>query len=132
MTPFSDPAVEAAFDAFPSAVRGRLLELRETIFDTAKGINGLGPLQETLKWGQPAYLTPICKPGTTLRLGVPKRGGYALFVHCQTRVIPEFRAQFPDVFSYDETRAVLLRETAAPDMAALRLLIRSALTYHRR
>ena len=97
MTPFVDPAVEAAFDAFPSEVRGRLLEVRETIFDTAKGIQGLGPVLETLKWGQPAYLTPICKSGTTLRLGVPKRGGYALFVHCQTRVIPELQVPGPGI-----------------------------------
>jgi hypothetical protein len=39
---------------------------------------GVGALHETLKWGQPAYLTPETRSGTTLRLGVPKSGGYAI------------------------------------------------------
>ena len=132
MTPFDDPAVERAFAAFPEPVRSSLLDLRETIFDTALDIPGLGPFEETLKWGQPAYLTPKYRSGTTIRLGVPKTGGFALFVHCQTRVIPNVRAICGDVFRYDGNRAVVFEEGARPDQPALQLLIRTALTYHRR
>mgnify|MGYP000592624135 CR=1 FL=1 len=42
-----------------------------------------------LRWGQPAYLAP---KGSTLRVGIPKSGGaFALFAHCQTTLIADFR-----------------------------------------
>ncbi len=85
---------------------------------------------ETLKWGQPAYLPKRPRTGSTLRLGVPKAGGFALYVHCQSRLIPDFRALFPDDFRYDGTRAVIFHDGDTPDNHKLALLIRAALTYH--
>ena len=82
MRPFADPAVEAAFGAALEGARAGLLRLREQIFAVAEDTPGTMPLTETLKWGQPAYLTAN-KVGTTLRLGAPKDGGYALYVHAR-------------------------------------------------
>ena len=128
--PITDTGVAAAFAAFPEPVRAALLRLRALIFDTAAASPGVGRVTETLKWGQPAYLTAETKSGTTIRLGQPKAGGYAVFTHCQTRVMPEFAALFPGDFTFDGTRAVLFPDGAAFDEDKLRLLIRSALTYH--
>ena len=50
-------AVAAAFATFPVPVRDRLLHVRDLIFDTASQTDGVGALEETLKWGEPAYLT---------------------------------------------------------------------------
>jgi hypothetical protein len=61
--------VAAAFSIFPAGVRARLLEVRELIFETAADIKGVGPLTETLKWGEPAYLTQATGSGSTIRLG---------------------------------------------------------------
>lgn len=130
--PFASDAVSAAFDAIPQPARDRLLTLRALIYDEAAALPDIGPLQETLKWGQPAYLTPQSRAGTTLRLGVPKTGGVAIYAHCQSRVIPDFQAMFPDDFTFDGTRAVLFGDDAPLRMDKLRLLIRGALTYHRR
>ena len=127
--PVQSPEVEAAFDAFPEPARSTLLELRNLIFEVAAETTGVGPIEETLKWGQPAYLTPETKSGTTIRLGLPKTGGAALYTHCQTTVMSDFRALFPGEFTFDGNRAVLF-DTAA-DAEKLRLLIRHALTYHR-
>jgi hypothetical protein len=124
------PDVQAAFAAFPDDVRPALLELRTLIFDVAGTTVGVGRLEETLKWGQPAYLTPQTRSGTTIRLGVPRTGGFGIFVHCRTRVIPEFRALFPDDFTYDGSRGVLMRAGAPIPADRIRLLIASALTYH--
>ncbi len=63
-----DPAVEAAFGAYPAPVKAKLLALRRLIFDTAKRTKGVGALEETLKWGQPSYLTPETKSGSTIRI----------------------------------------------------------------
>jgi len=56
--PFADPAVKRRFDSFAPEARAGLLALRALIFQTAATIPGVGQVQETLKWGQPAYLTP--------------------------------------------------------------------------
>lgn len=129
--PFEDPAVERAFAAFPADVSGDLLELRRLIFETAAATPGVGRVEEALRWGQPAYLTPDTRSGSTLRLGVPKEGGFALYVHCRTTLIAEFRALFPDDFCYDGNRAVRFGPGAAPAPEKLALLIAAALTYRR-
>jgi len=66
VTVFPDAAVKQAFGNFPEAKRKRLLQLRGLIFDVAAGTADIGKLEETLKWGEPAY---IADKGTTLRLG---------------------------------------------------------------
>lgn len=128
--PFSDPDVEATFASFPAPARRGLMTLRRLIFETAKEIPQVGRLEETLKWGQPAYLTPETGSGSTIRLGLPKQGGFALYTHCRTTLVPDFRSLFPDDFTYEGNRAVLFQDGEAPDRDKLRLLIRSALTYH--
>ena len=128
--PFQSPEVEAAFAAFPEDARTGLLALRRLIFETAAETQGIGRIKECLKWGQPSYLTPDTKSGTTIRLGMPKTGGMALFTHCQTSVISDFRTLFPDDFAYDGNRAVHIAPDA--DKSKLRLIIRQALTYHQR
>ena len=128
--PFPDPAVETAFDAFPDAARASLLAMRDLIFDVAEATEGVGALEEKLKWGQPAYLTPESKSGSTIRLGVPKDGGVALYAHCQTTIISDFRGLFPDEFTYEGNRAVRFGDGDDLRPDALSLLIKSALTYH--
>ena len=129
--PFADSDVRSAFDAFPEDARANLLAIREMIFDVAGATEGVGRLQETLKWGQPSYLTPETKSGSTIRLGVPKEGGAALYAHCQTTIISDFRGLFPEEFTYEGNRAVCFGPGDDLKPEALSLLIRSALTYHR-
>src|SRR5260370_37333640 len=71
---FTDPRVEAVFSAYPEPLRAKLLALRRLIFATAKATEGVGALQETLKWGQPSYLTPATGSGSTIRLDRGKSG----------------------------------------------------------
>lgn len=130
--PFADPQVARAFDAFPDPARATLLALRTLIHDTACATKGVGQLQETLKWGQPAYLTPETRAGSTLRLGVTKTGDPAIYVHCQTTSLADFQAIFPNEFRYEGARGIRLDPMAPLEQDKLRLLIASALTYHLR
>ena len=57
MKPFSNPAVKAKFDSYPAKVRRKMLALRELVFRTASSTPSVGEIQETLKWGEPAYVT---------------------------------------------------------------------------
>jgi hypothetical protein len=129
---FSDPAVEAAFDAFPKPLKARLLALRRLIFDTARTVEGVGPLLETLKWGQPSYLTPQTKSGSTIRIDrIKSANQYAIYFHCQTNLVETFRELYPEL-SYGGNRCIFLNaEDKAPE-AALRHCVALALTYHSR
>ena len=118
-----DANVAAAFAAMPKAERAGLLELRARIFAVALA-EGIA-LEEALRWGQPAYLAP---KGSTIRLGLPKTGGFALYTHCQSSLMSDFKAICPDL-RFEGNRAVHFKTDEAPPKA-LDLLIRAALTYH--
>lgn len=136
MTPSrpDDPAVASVFDAAPPALRERLMALRALILETAAATNGVGPLTETLKWGEPAYLPEVSRSGSTLRIGwkrsEPER--YRLLVHCQTDLIEQFRGRLGDRLRYEGRRAVVLDAAEPPPADALALCVSLALTYHRR
>ena len=130
--PFQDSNVAQAFAAFPASERQALLLLRARIFEIAAETEGVGRIEETLKWSQPAYLTPDTGSSTTLRLGLPGTGGIALYVHCQTTILREFRDRHPDGFTFEGNRAIHLDPDAPLPIAELDQLIHRALTYKRR
>lgn len=96
--------------AFRKPVRRRLLAVRSFIFTTAAQTPGARPLTETLKWGEPAYLTQANGSGSTIRLGQVKSAPRhaAILLNCRTSLVETFRDQFPDEFAYDKYRAMLL------------------------
>jgi hypothetical protein len=132
MTPFQSAAVAQAYDAFPPGIRRRLLVLRELVFRTAQSTAGVGELEETLKWGEPAYLTTRSRSGSTVRLGWKKTRPqeYALYFNCQTTLVDTFRTLFPHELRFEGNRAIVLRESDAVPRQALRFCIAAALTYH--
>lgn len=130
MQNITDPKVAAAYDAFPPEVRNMAIILRALIYDVALQTHAVGPLHETLKWGQPAFLTSVTKSGSTLRIGAPRTGGCALYAHCATTIISSYVATFPDADKIEGNRAVHFSQPDDIVPARLRLLIRHALTYH--
>jgi len=130
--PYADPAVEAIFQWYPSAVRKRLLALRRLLFDTAANTAGVGRIEEPLKWGQPSYLTVSPKSGSTIRIDQLPPSGYALYVHCQTNLVATFRELYPTELAYGGNRSILLDADRDPPEAILRHCIALALTYHAR
>ena len=130
-TDISDPDVRAAFDAFPDALHQPLRNLRQLILETAEADPRVGTLQETLKWGQPSWLPARPRVGTTIRLGTDRSGVHpALFFHCQTSVIRDFRSGPGKDMRFDGNRAILLDPDSPLPRDLLRLPIRHALTYH--
>lgn len=131
---FADPDVKAAFAAWPAEVRAGLLAVRELVFDTAQRTEGVGALQETLKWRQPSYLTPETRSGSTIRLdGIAKQPGkYALYFHCQSGLVDRFRTLYPDDFEFEGKRALVFEAGRKLPERPLRHCIALALTHHRR
>ena len=134
MREFNDQNVKVVFDAYPDDIRGPLLDLRELIFAAAGSAAEIGPLTETLKWGQPAYLPQKPKTGTTVRIDALKNvpGGYGLFVHCQTSLLDTFQEIYPGLFHYEGNRALHFTANEPPSRDALQHCISLAFTYHLR
>jgi len=129
MIPPLPAPVKAAFDAFPEPARDTLLNIRSLIFQTAASNPAVGTLTETLKWGEPAYLTEETKSGSTIRLG-HKGGNGILFLNCKTTLVDTMRDIYPDTFTYQGTRAVHFRLDLPLPNDALAHCIEMALTYH--
>src|SRR5713101_596887 len=107
---FANPNIEVVFRAYPDDVRERLLSLRRLIFATATTTDGVGRIEEALKWGQPSYLTTQPKSGSTIRIDrvAPGPGRYALYFHCQTNLVATFRELHPTELTYGGNRSILL------------------------
>ncbi|WOO39677.1 DUF1801 domain-containing protein [Rubellicoccus peritrichatus] len=134
MKPFNESSVAAVFEAYPESVRGKLLKLRELIFQAAVQTPGVGAIEETLKWGQPSYLTSETKSGTTIRIDAlsSEPGCYGIYFHCQTTLVETFRNEFGDKFRYEGNRALIFDANEAVPEKALLECISMALTYHLR
>lgn len=130
---FGDPQVAAAFRAYPPGIAEKLRALRRLIFDGASRTDGVGELEETLRWGQPSYLTTSPRSGSTIRIDRVKAepGRYAMYFHCRTSLVDTFRRLYPRTFTYDGNRAILFDEHDRIPAQALRHCIALALTYHR-
>lgn len=133
MTNFQSSEVAAVFDAYPSPLRQRLLELRALILKTAGEIDGVGEIEETLKWGQPSYLTPKSKSGTTIRIDKDKsaEGGYALYVNCQSDLVEAWRERYPEM-KFLGSRSLHFSSDDELPLGAVKHCIGMALTYHAR
>lgn len=120
------------FRTYPAKLRGKLESLRRLIIKTAAKTEGVGPLEETLKWGQPSYLTTKSKSGSTIRIDRVKGSDdkYAAYFHCQTDLVATFRELYPKKFFYEGNRAIILDANKKPDEKALAHCIALALTYH--
>jgi len=133
----ADPAVAAVFAAYPGRTKAKLLALRQLILETAAATPGVGTLEETLKWGQPSYLTTESRSGSTIRIDrvKPEPGDdserYALYVHCQTTLVSTFRQLYRETLTFGGNRSILLDAARPLPKAALKHCIALALTYHR-
>jgi Domain of unknown function (DU1801) len=131
---FESAEVAAAFQAYPDAVREKLLRLRCLIFDTALATPGVGKLEETLKWGQPSYATAETGSGSPIRIDRVKSAPaqYAMYFHCQTNLVATFRDLYPEAFKFGGNRSLLFAGDAEIPAPSLRHCVALALTYHLR
>ena len=106
------PEVAAVVESYPAAMRPTFGALRQLIFETAAATEGVGPLTETLKWAEPAYLTQASKSGSTIRLAWKPSAPdcLGLYFNCRTTLIDSFRTLFSDSFSFEGNRAIVFSQ----------------------
>jgi len=130
--PVPDTVASALAD-FSEPTRRQILCIRRLIFEVAATTPGVGSLTETLKWGEPAYLTDASRSGSTIRLGVSKshEDTAAILFNCRTTLVERFRTHFPDVLAYQGNRAILIPASIPLQEPVLAICLAMALTYHR-
>lgn len=105
--------------------------LRQLILDTASEMEGIAPLEETLKWGEPSYVPPS---GSTIRIhwkpSSPHQ--YAMYFNCNTKLVGTFRELFSDTFNFEGNRAIVFAEHDHIPVDRLKQCIASSLAYEAR
>ena len=125
--------VAAVFAAYPKEVKPKLMFLRQLIFDVASETDGVGELEETLKWGQPSYITTQSKSGSLIRIDQVKSqaGKVAMYFHCQTTLVDTFKEMYRGKFEFEGNRCILFSGDDKVPVNELSHCISMALTYHR-
>ncbi len=112
---------------FPESAQSKFFEIRGLIRDIAEQ-NGLGQIEETLKWGQPAYL---CRFGSTIRVDWNREAeSIDVFFNCKTCLVETFKEVFGDEFHYRGNRVIEMALNK-PLPRSLESCFLMALNYHR-
>ena len=108
-----------------------MLVLRALVLKTAAQTPGVGEIEETLKWGEPAYVT-VNKAGSTVRIDWKAKAPdqYAVYFNCQTNLVERFRQMFPNDFRFEGNRALILGLDQQLPADALGWCLAAAFTYH--
>ncbi len=131
MTIIDNDEVAGVFKAYPEQMRKNLMFLRQLVLDTASETNGVGVVEETLKWGEPSYVT---KGGSTVRINWKNSNPhqYGIYFICSTKLVDTFKELYRDIFNFEGSRAILFHETDEIPVDELKDCISLALTYHSR
>ena len=126
----SDPHVKEKFNKYPKNIKPKINYLRKLIIDVANSDETITEIEETLKWGEPSYLT---KNGSTLRIDWKEKtpNQYAMYFKCTSKLVPTFKEVFGDLFTYENTRAILFDLDEEIPEDELKICISLTLNYHK-
>lgn len=124
------PQAKQVFDNYPKEVQAQMQLLRTLVLEVAENIQGLEKLEETLKWGEPAYVT---KHGSTLRMDWKAKNPdqYAMYFQCTSQLVPTFRFLYPEKLKFEGNRAVVFDLKEEIPEKEVKHCISMALQYHK-
>ncbi len=125
----SNPRIAEIFANYPDSVRDKMHYLRGLVIETAEETESVSKLEETLKWGEPSFIT---NNGSTLRMDWKEKSPhqYAMYFQCTSRLVDTFKAVFDNTFQYEGNRAIVFRINQKIPVLELKACIKAALTYH--
>ena len=104
-------------------------DLKALIHEVAVRTPGVGPLAESLKWGEQSFTPAKANIGSSVRIQPREGGDLALMFICHTNLVEEFRALYPDTLAFEGNRAIVIESGTPLDREALSHCIGLALTY---
>ena len=129
MDNIENPKVFEKFQSYPIDMRRKLMHLRQLILDVSSENTDIGDVEETLKWGEPSYLT---KDGSTVRIDWKKSSPekYAIYFHCKTKLVDTFKEIYPNKFNFESNRAIVFYKDDTVPTDELKHCIALSLQYH--
>lgn len=126
----TNPKVDEIFANYPEYVRDKMEFIRSLVRETANEIEGIDKLEETIKWGEPSFVT---KHGSTLRMDWKEKiaNQYALYFQCTSRLVETFSSVFGNRFQYEGKRAIIFQLDDQIPISELKECIKATLTYHK-
>ncbi len=124
---------EQTLSTWPIEARAQFNNIRALILDAARGVDS-GPVEESLKWREPAWRPKRARQGTTVRLSWSANlpNTIALFVDCKTTLSATMQEIYPTAFHYESNRGLRLKLGEPLPEQAIDHLARLAFTYHRK
>jgi len=131
MDKIQNPEVADVFNTYPKHIREKIMVLRQLVLDTASESDDVTTVEETLKWGEPSYLT---KGGSTIRMDWKKSKPeqYALYFNCKTRLVDTFKERYGNKFKFEDNRSIIFSINDTIPVDELKYCILLSLTYHKR
>ena len=130
MSVIKNPTVADKFAQYPPNVRKKMLALRKLVLQTAKELQLLEQLEESLKWNEPSYHV---KGGSPLRMDwkpkTPEQ--YALYFVCTTKLVDTFRELYGDRLIFEGNRAIVFSMTDELPVATVKKCLTMAFRYQR-
>jgi len=129
MDKFNNLEVKKVFNTYPNNIRVKMMHLRQLVLDTAAEIDGVKSIEETLKWGEPSYIT---KHGSTVRMDWKKSkpDQYAMYFHCKTKLVDTFKELYKGQLKFESNRAIVFNINDKIPVNELKHCISLSLTYH--
>jgi hypothetical protein len=126
----SNPKVATIFENYPKGVKEKMLHLRDLVLNTALETKGLEKLEETLKWGEPSYIT---KNGSTLRMDWKEKtpDQVAVYFKCTSKLVSTFKVVYKNKFNFEANRAIVFKLNENIPEKELKHCMEMALTYHK-
>ncbi|MBQ4805745.1 DUF1801 domain-containing protein [Aquimarina sp. MMG015] len=126
----TNPEIALVYKKYPALVMGKIMNLRNLIIETAKEIEDIKSIEETLKWGEPSFLV---KKGSTIRIDWKKSkpNQYGMYFQCTSKLITTFRVLYKDTFQFEGNRAIIFPIEFDIPEKELKNCITVALTYHK-
>ena len=126
----TNPKTKEVFNAYPPEVQQQMNQLRALIIEAASEIEDLENLEETLKWGEPSYLSKI---GSTVRIDwktkTPEQ--FAIYFKCTSKLVTTFKTIYKDTFEFEGNRAIVFKLNDNIPETELKHCISMALMYHK-
>lgn len=109
----------------------KFMELRNWIYELSESNETIGEIEECLKWGEPSFLTPKTKSGSTIRIAKVDDFEFALYFNCKSTIAKEISIEFPEL-KCDGKRALYLPVGKKLPKSKLIHCLKKALLYHKR
>jgi hypothetical protein len=121
-----------ATNAWPAQAQ-QAFEACQSLFHRIATQADVGPLDESLKWGQPAWRPRKPRTGSTLRLHWSEKTPTELsvYVDCKTDLAARMQTLYPDLLANDGRRRIVLNLNAPLPETALSHLAEMTFCYHR-